>query len=278
MQEFEQARRILSKKNSGPSGILAFTMANDTQTFTVSQNEFEFQYSLPVVKRSSSAGLVPYYAVVRSNRTGVEVVTPPGGTQDIIFDLDGVETYAELVKPQKQIQFLRDQFNVELSKINDKSFVATLLKQSRISNLRLEDAFSAAARETAEEHGWNYKVEKSRVQMIEETDHKLLSKRSFNTNPPTPISQKIFVMRVADFSGSTPVWTDKIETKIESLLGQKSYEYGDYMSLAEMEKQLSISKMCLGADLSLPEMANIDVEATESRLKMVANIQRKLMP
>ncbi len=268
-----EAEEILSLKNSGPSGVLAYTWANAVKLVEHKGPDGIYSFSMPYIDEASDKPLEPYFAVVRTNRTGIEVAVPPGGTQDLIFDLNGEEQYAELVKPAKQIAFLKDELGIEVTDIDDTKFVAALLSSSKITNLRLEPAFSAAARETEEEHGWSYNQNKDKSSPPIERDEELLSKRSFTTNPPTPILQKIFVVGVSDFEGAIPVRTDKVESKIETMLGNAFYEQGDFMSLTDLEEQLEQSRLKLEQDDTLSDMAEIDYKATISRVDMIRRVK-----
>ena len=279
LQDFiDEAEKILSQKNSGPSGVLAYTWANAVKLVEHKGPDGNYSFSMPYIDKSSEKPLKPYFAVVKTDRTGIEVAVPPGGTQDLIFDLNGEEQYAELVKPAKQIAFLKDELSIEVSDIDDTKFVAALLSSSKITNLRLESAFSAAARETEEEHGWSYDNNKDKTSLPLERDEELLSKRSFVTNPPTPISQKIFAVGVSSFEGTIPIRTDKIESKIESMLGNAFFEQGDFMSLPDLEEQLEQSRVTLESDVSLPDMAELDYKATISRVDMIRRVQNQLTP
>lgn len=275
----EDAEQILSQKNTGPSGVLAYAWANAVKTVEVKQGDKTYSFNMPFVDPDSDKEPEPYFAVIKTDRVGIEVAVPPGGTQDIIFDLDGKEQYAELVKPEKQKHFLTQALGINLEPVDDTVFVAALLSSPRVDNLRLEPAFFAAVRETEEEQGWSYFQNEPKVVSSYETDQELLSKRSFKTNPPTPVLQKLFVVEVQDFEGTIPVRNDKVESKIIGMTGNHFYEQGDFMSLSDLEDQLEAARIKLEQEGdTLPAMAEIDYKATISRVDMVRRVVNKLQP
>ena len=113
--------------------------------------------------------------------------------------------------------------------------------------MRLESPFEAAAHET--ERSTVGTIERSTIKFYSlKKEQQLLSKRSFDTDPPTPIQQKMFVVCVADFNGVVPVRNDKTETKIKSRLGLKSYEQGDFLTLAQLWDQYHAAEKMLASN------------------------------
>lgn len=275
-----QAKEILSHKNSGPSGVLAFVWANAYERVEhTDKNGNVFEFLRPYVDDDYNQSLEPYFTVVETNRSGLTVAAPPGGTQDILYKMDGEQYYAELVKPQKQVEFLTQKLGYEglrAENMSDELFVAKLLEHERVLDVRLEEAFLAAARETEEEHGWDYQSAKDKATLLFETDETLLSKRSFITDPPTPVTQKIFVVRVDNFDGVIPRRTNKIESKIPSLLGNAFYEQGNFMSVSQLQQQVAIAEKMMKEMDNPPDIVTQDYGAALSRLEMVQRIRSRL--
>jgi hypothetical protein len=270
LDALSRAEKILSQKNSGPSGVLAYMWANTAAGFSKDGSVIQ-----PPQKLNTCVRLRPYYAVVETDRSGIKVTAPPGGTQDVLFNLDGKPQFAELAKPKKQIELIANITGATFDRMDDELFVSHLLFSDRITNVHLEGAFDAAVRETAEEHGWDFEKAKSKSRRVFDVEEELLSKRSFQTDPPTPIKQNVFVVEVDNFDGVIPVHTDKVETKIPSMMGNEFYEKGTFLNFMQIHRRLNDAKTQLAAG-GLSEVAEHDYKAAKSRFEMIKRIQSQI--
>jgi hypothetical protein len=266
----DEAQEILSQKNSGPSGVLAYMWGNVAATF-----DEDGKVKSPPKQLNIRTQSRLYYALVETNRSGLTVVAPPGGTQDIIYTVNGKKAFAELAKPKKQIELIAELTGLRVDDMTDELFVAHLIGTERVTNVSLEDAFSAASRETEEEHGFDLDNAHGNSTWKFETDETLFSKRSFQTDPPTLISQKLFVVEVGSFDDTTPRYTAKVETKIPSRMGVDFYEKGTFMSLKELNDSLcdAYDRLNKGA---LSEVAEHDYRAAQSRFEMMQKIDARI--
>ncbi len=272
-----QARSILEELNSGPSGLIAYMWANCAELQTITHNGVTYSYQKPYIAPTSNTPLVPYYALLKTNRTGVEVTVPAGGTQDIMFEFNNQTYYAELKKPQNQIDLLEKLLNMKADEMNDTLFVAALLSHPNISNVALEPELSAAKRETEEEHGWSYDQNSDKASLRFELNEPIFSKRSYATNPPTPINQKLFVVETQDFENCPPVRTDKVESKIPYRMGTHFYEQGDYMSLEDLKSHLDTVQEHFNT-LSTPlEEDEINLKVAITRYEIMERVQRRIL-
>lgn len=274
-QYLDQARAILDTKNSGPCGVLAYAWANATRQKVVQKNGQSFAYNEPYIDPKSGKKLEPYYTVIRTNRKGVELVVPAGGGQDIEFCLNGKTLYVELKKSLVQKAFLKDVMGVDCDQVNDQTFVAMLLSNSAISRIQMESPFSAAVRETAEEHGWDYRCYKHQSLVRVELDEALFLARSYNTTPPTPVSQKLFVVETNNFEGVEPVYTHKVENKAQQRLGNQFYEQGDFMSLKQIKTHLD--KVRDYFNQASTTIDPIHYQTTKSRFEMIKRVHNEIV-
>ncbi len=251
--------------------------ANNTTTETVTKNGISYSYQKPFKDASSPSPLVPYYTVVKTNRTGIEICTPPGGTQDIMFEFNKQTHYAELLKSDHQEKMLQQLLGMNIPNINDLIFVTSLLWHPDVSNVRLEPAFSAAQRETAEEHGWSYEQNRESVSFKFEMNESIFTKRSYTTTPPKPINQKIFVVEVPDFENTAPARTNKTENKIKERIGHAFYEQGDYLSLSDLRTHLDDVKAQFHQKASPNEADKINLQVAIRRFEIISKIEKRLL-
>jgi len=277
------AKKILKGKTTGPSGVLPYIVANEVRIERQEAADGEkFEVNIPYFNPQSNKPTEIYYGVMRTNRAGIDVIVPPGGTQDVFFVQNGQPQSIELEKEGKQRQFLKDEFGIKAAKDLTKQdlnllTISTLLSAEGIDNVMLEEPFEAAIHETHEEQGWDLQNNRDKILRIDHFTETLYSKRSFETDPPTPISQNVFAVAVDDLEGFQASRCNKIESKIKGREGIHFYEQGDFLSLSQLKAELAKADKQLKQDNSLPDIAHIEMKATQSRVEMIERIERSLI-
>lgn len=140
-----QADAILANRSTGQNGTVAYTLANE-------KNE----KGIPVYNRDNPETPRLYFAIMETNRVGVTVAAPPGGTQDIIATLDEGEPLRVELDKEKGLHAVLKTLGETIPEGIKGAALDHLIVQKLLEHgyaVRLETPFEAALRETGEEHG-----------------------------------------------------------------------------------------------------------------------------
>jgi hypothetical protein len=269
------AKDLLSNQASGPCVMLAYTWANAMERRSKKLGRGSFSYNMPVMNKESKAEAVPNYAVIKTDRTGHEIYSLPGGGQDILFFRRGIYQSVELGKRSLQADYLRGVLGVDApKKLNDERFIDLLAQQSDITNITLETAFNAALREGQEEHGWSYATNRNKIVSEPiEVEHRAILKRSFDFNPPRPVAMQVGLVAVESFENTVPWLERKVEGKMKGRKGRRFFEQGDFASLDDLKGDLAELKWSLSKGKIRGKLFDQQVVSTQSRVDMIEKFE-----
>lgn len=269
------AKKLMKDMADGPCVMLAYTWANAVDPRMKQFKKGSFMYDMPIMDKQSGIKAVPYYAVIRTDRTGHEIYSLPGGGQDVLFFRRGILQSVELGKASVQADYLRGVLGVDVPKhLNDERFIRELARHDDITDLTIETAFNAAAREAEEEHGWSYTANRDKIVSAPVTiEHEALLKRSYDYNPPRPVSFPVSLVEVETFEGTVPWLANKVEGKMKGRKGTKFYEQGNFACLDDLRDDLDYLKARLKSGKLSGKIFDQQVVSTQSRIDMIEQIE-----
>lgn len=273
----EQAKELLAQQSTGPCVMLAYCWANVVERRSRTFKKGGFLYDMLIMDPAAHFEAVPYYAVIRTNRTGQEIYSLPGGGQDVLFFRRGVYQSVELGKPAAQADYLRRVLSVPApDAISDEDFVSILMQQDDVTDITIESVFNAAAREAEEEHGWSYAANRHKLCAAPfELTYDALLKRSFEFDPPRPVTMNVAVAEVSDFEGTVPWMTQKRESKMKGRKGQEFFEIGNFACLDDLKVDFAELSQNLERGKIKGTLFEQQAISTRSRVEMIEHIERE---
>lgn len=288
--------QILSSKSTGSNGLVAYAVVNS------------LRLGVPVLDPNIDSPPYLAFALVVTNRVGLVVAGPPGGTQDLLATKKGTQPFSlELDKPDKSgpaLERLGLKLSTDRYSNPNEQLVATLLEAGY--NVRLETPFAAALRETVEEHGLDINSTRY-VGSPQQFRVSIVSKRSITAaergrrdlfdldgvrtltdlnsiasglnNSVQPAEQVLFAVQVPSFENVRLVNNEHVEhSRIPGREGQPYYERGAFLTVAD-QRQLVIDAIAAepGLRANGNNIARLDVVAAFGRLQIMAGIEAYLV-
>ncbi|MFG1798207.1 hypothetical protein [Nocardia sp. NPDC049149] len=291
--------------NGRPCGLLAYMIANSASPVTFVQHadgrvgrardpalrggrERQYIIDVPQLDPRSASPPTLYYAVIETNPVGIAVPTLPKGTQDAIAQKDGAHMVVELGQKRQLVELLRTfgiepdlcgfdyladprkRREAELDRLH-MLVIETLL--ARGYDVDIESTFRAAARETKEEHGFDFDRERPKISRVDMFIEQAFSKR----RPEKEIEHYIYAAHVSDFDETLPSVSRITEDKDPRREGETYFERGMFLTLPQMWQRF---RAAFGVATAAPSNSAADSElnATMSRLRMLGRIERRLVP
>ena len=231
-----------------------------------------------------------YYAAIETNPSGVTVATFPKGTQDAhVFGEDMTITIEfgqkrQLVDLLKRIatepdfselgriEDLAERREAELNKLHVLVIGAILACGCEV---RIESMFVAGARETKEEHGFDFDREQDNLVRLDEFIESAMSKR----RPNHPIEHYLYAALANGFETTLPRFSTIVEEKNPHREGSRYFEKGVFLTLPEMWEQLARaeSEARRGGVSADDPGVSAELRATESRLRLMERLERSLV-
>lgn len=291
-----------------PCGALAYTWANRTVTrrfdqsedgqvtrqdnmFAVGQNENTRYIQVPYMDPHWPVKPQIYYAVIETDPIGILVPTIPKGSQDLLATLETRVIRVELGQEKQLSELLGELPPADESGSSDSmplppstgathntltelhiEVVTRLLALGYV--VQIEDTFTAAIRETREEHGFDYMREYYNVVRLQELHEWAISKRSLQT----PIQHHLYAVEVSSFEMTLPCKSYIIEDKNPERQGYRYIEQGLFLTLPQMAVRLAILKENLNKPSSTTAFwTHWELEVATSRLHMMGRIQLSIV-
>ncbi len=305
----QEAAEILSHKTLGPNGIIAYAVVNDEKVRADGTPE-------PFFNPASQKPLKLAYAFFETDRTGVPVISAPGGTQDVVATnpLTGQTLEIELTKESALRKALAI-IGADVPNTHDTDKLEHYALAKFIEKgwqLKIEDSFTAAVREAKEEQGIDLTSPASYIGAPQLYDRNAITKRTIdriekihraplfdirNVNsiadlkgltddiraaaPPAVSAeapQRLFAIQVPGFGDATPVnLPDKIESKIQGREGARFYEKGRFVTLEQMAARLDEALPVAKAEQDKGNpSAGREIVATYERLQIFRRIEAGL--
>jgi hypothetical protein len=293
--------------NGRPSGILAYTIANETSLFRFarspdgvvrrlatrdvpSSGEEFYDVNIPFFSPSSRSPRRLYYAVIETNPTEVVVATFPKGTQDAHVVGERLTATIEFGQKRQLVDLLKRIATVpdlsEFSRIRDRAAAReaelnrlhTLVVESLLAygcDVSVEPMFVAGERETREEHGFDFTRERQNVVRLDEFVELATSKR----RPNRPIEHYVYAALVNGFESTLPQLSTIVEEKNPYREGNRYYEKGVFLTLPEMWDKLRRAEKEVDQGVRATDDPSVAAElmATESRLRLMERLERSLV-
>ena len=309
-----QAGRILSQKTEGPNGVIAYAVVNDSRTREgTDQKGKTYTYDEPYFNPDLHQRPQLAYAFCETDRVGIPVVSAPGGTQDVIATnpTTGESMIIELTKDKSLKAALaaigEAAPNVRNTDALERHTLAKMLEKGW--DVKIEDSFTAAVRETKEEQGLNLSSPASYIGAPMQFNRAAITKRTLQdleqvhgsklfdlngvsdlegvkkivdqikSHVPSGTPQMLFAVHVPDFSNVIPINSgDKIESKIKGREGALYREQGQFVTLAQMEEQLlKALPLAQQEEGKGNSFARQEIVATYERLNMFKRIEAALV-
>lgn len=288
-----------------PCGVWAFTLANTTVTRSFVQDragevrllrpggsggagERVSVVEVPVFDPASARPCVPYYAAILTDPVGVTVPSFPKGAEDLIATR-GAETLRIELGQERQLRELGQMLARRMatggaavrrtiddagSDVNRLHLVVVEGLLNAGYDLRVENPWEAAQRETAEEHGFSFPLESDQVLSVQRILGMALSKRS----APDRIAHHIFAVHVQGFERTLPRWSVIEEEKNPLRRGAIYMERGVFLTLAEMWLlyRAALRTHALSSGRSRNTLREVELEVTEDRLLLLERVEQHL--
>ena len=247
--------------NGRPCGVWAYMVANatipvvfaqraDGQTRrlgseTAAREDITHVIDVPRLDPRSPGAKRLYYAAIETNPAGVMVMTLPKGTQDVLARRGAVCKRVELGQKRQLVELLREfdaapdlgAFEViadasmrreaELQRLHVLAIEALLTAGYVVD---VESTFEAAARETKEEHGFDFEREQSKVTRVDTFVETAYSKRRLSKQ----IEHYVYAAHVSDFDETLPRVSEITEDKDPGREGGTYVERGVFLTLPQM--------------------------------------------
>jgi L-aspartate oxidase len=290
--------------NGRPCGVWAYMVANGASPVTFAQRadgrvrrlrpsesaargEATHVIDVPWLDPGSPNAKRLYYAAIETNPAGVMVMTLPKGTQDVLARRSGVSTRIELGQKRQLVELLRELHAEPDLRAFDVIGDASMRREAELERLHVlaiealltagyivdvESTFAAAARETKEEHGFDFERERSKVIRMDTFVESAYSKRRLSK----PIEHYVYAARVSDFDETLPRVSEITEDKDPGREGGTYVERGVFRTLPQMWRR---AHELHDAIRSQPRRWAVEreVNATTSRLEMLDRIERALV-
>ena len=290
--------------NGRPCGVWAYTIANATSPVAFAQgadgrvwrlgssetaagDEVSHVIDVPWQDPGSPDPMRLYYAAIETNPAGVMVVTLPKGAQDVLAHRGGDRMRIELGQKRQLVELLRrldvdpdlrafgvigdasTRREAELERLHVLAIEALLTAGYVVD---VESTFEAAARETKEEHGFDFEREQAKVIRVDTFVESAYSKRRRSKQ----IEHYVYAAHVADFDETLPRVSEITEDKDPGREGGTYVERGVFRTLPQMWARAHELRDAIRRQPSQVAVER-DVRATISRLEMLDRIERALV-
>ena len=290
--------------NGRPCGVWAYTIANATvpvvfaqgadgrvrrlgSSETAAREDTTHVVDVPRLDPRSPDAKRLYYAAIETDPAGVMVMTLPKGTQDVLARRGAACKRVELGQKRQLVELLREldaepdlhafeiipdasmRREAELERLHVLAIEALLTAGYVVE---VESTFEAAARETKEEHGFDFEREQSKVTRVDTFVETAYSKRRLSKQ----IEHYVYAAAVSDFDETLPRVSEITEDKDPGREGRTYFERGVFRTLPQMWRRAHELRDMLGRQPG-QSAALREVNATVSRLEMLDRIERALV-
>jgi tetratricopeptide (TPR) repeat protein len=306
------------EKHAHPALIADFSKHLNEYADTASViKELDLVISEPFFNPVSRNPLKLAYAFFETDRTGVPVISAPGGTQDVTAThaVTGQVMQIELTK-ESALKKALETIGADVPNTHDTDKLEHYTLAKFIEKgwqLKIEDSFSAAVREAKEEQGIDLTSPAAYIGAPQQYDRSAITKRTIDriekinreplfdirdvgsiadlkaltadiraSAPPAvapDAPQRLFAIQVPGFGDTTPAdHPDKVENKIKGREGARFYEKGRFVTLEEMAARLDEALPAAKAEQTNGNSAaGREIVATYERLTIFQRIEAGLV-
>ena len=290
--------------NGRPCGVWAYMIANATCPVAFAQradgrvrrldaaqtaagDEVTHVIDVPWLDPGSLKPKRLYYAAIETNPAGVMVMTLPKGTQDVLARRGGACKRVELGQKRQLVQLLCELDAEPDLRAFDVIGDASMRREAELERLHVlaiealltagyvvdvESTFEAAARETKEEHGFDFVREQSKVIRVDTFVEPAYSKRRLSKQ----IEHYVYAAHVSDFEETLPRASEITEDKDPGREGGTYFERGVFRTLPTMWRRAHALHDAIRRDPG-QDAVEREVNATTSRLEMLDRIERAVV-